>query len=308
MRLAWGAAVVAWAMLPVSVLAVPSPSPSLDRILVTPPSGYFAYTTSPYHGPFTAPEFAATWGADSASGESQLHSDGFVDGYGLMWLQQSTGRFLAEFVIAFQGGNGAESFLGSEKVENSANRHFQHADSVDGIGPLYFGVHGASSSPAQVLDSFEFVRGNDLLGIALWSPKDDVLDLARAQTKRQYDAAPASTIPPEQWPENARSTGTAGDSSGNLGQAVIAGVIIIAAFLAGGAYMLMRRAENPVRTAPAPPELSPDGQYWWNGSGWVANTEAAPPWAQRSPDGAYWWDGHGWQPVPGNIPSPPALR
>lgn len=127
------AAVASWVLLPLTAVAGPSPSPGLDRVLVAPPAGYTPFASSPYHGRFTAHEFAATWGANIATGESQLSADGFVDGYGLMWKEQATGRYLAEFVIAFQGGNGAEHWLGSEKVENSADSHFQHADTMDGL-------------------------------------------------------------------------------------------------------------------------------------------------------------------------------
>ncbi len=295
-------AALLWLVLPVSVAAAPSPSPSLDRLLVQPPDGYATQPSSPYHGRFTAEEFAATWGGNSSSGLSQLHSDGFVDGYGMMWLQQSTGRYLAEFVIAFQGGNGAQSFLGSDNVENRSDSHYQHADSMDGIGSVYYGVHGVSSG--QVLDGFEFVKGNDLLGVAFWSPRDDVLDLARSQTKRQYDATPAYTIPPEQWPESNRSSGSAADSF-NLGDAPVAGGLIVLALLAGGAYMLMRRAERPVTKTQSEPQLTSDGKFWWSGSAWIATSDMAPPWAQRSPDGVFWWDGQAWQPVPHRLTGAP---
>ena len=299
------AAIATWVLLPLSVWAAPSPSPSLNRILVAPPAGYTAFANGPYHGRFTAREFAATWGTNSATAESQLNADGFVDGYGLMWKEQATGRYLAEFVIAFQGGNGAENWLGSEKVENEADSHFQRADTMDGIGPYYFGVHGAA--PGQVLDGFEFVKGNDVLGVAFWSPKDDVLELARSQSKRQYDAAPAWTIPSWQWPENARDLGQASISSSGLDQWVVVGLIFIVALFAGGGYMYMRRAEHPAKAVPAQ-EMSADVNYWWNGSGWIANSETPPPWAQRSPDGAFWWDGRSWQPVPQHVAAPPGVR
>ncbi|HKW71692.1 MAG TPA: hypothetical protein VJQ08_02560 [Candidatus Dormibacteraeota bacterium] len=300
------AGIATWLLLPLSVSAASSPSPDLGRILIAPPPGYTASPTATYHGRFTAQDFALTWGSNSATGLSQLSSDGFVDGYGMMWKEAATGRYLAEFIIEFQGGNGATNWLGSEEVENKADSHYQHADSIDGIGTYYYGVHGAQQSPAQVLDGFEFVKGNDMLGVAFWSPKDDVLELARTQTKRQYDAAPVWTIPSAQWPENNRDVGQ-GPSLADMNQGIIGGLLVIVALLAGGGFWFMRRAERP-KPAEVKPEMSPDGQFWWSGSTWVATSEMPPPWAQRSPDGAYWWDGQKWRAVPQNPVSAPAPR
>jgi hypothetical protein len=39
----------------------------------------------------------------------------------------------------------------------------------------------------------------------------------------------------------------------------------------------------------APPQLSPDGRSWWDGSAW----------RQVSSDRRSWWDGASWQPLPG---------
>jgi len=39
------------------------------------------------------------------------------------------------------------------------------------------------------------------------------------------------------------------------------------------------------------PQVSPDGQFWWDGSAWQ-------PMPTLSPDGTHWWDGRAWQPVP----------
>jgi len=42
---------------------------------------------------------------------------------------------------------------------------------------------------------------------------------------------------------------------------------------------------------PRPPQVSPDGHFWWDGRAWQAMPTL-------SPDGRHWWDGQSWQSVP----------
>jgi hypothetical protein len=42
---------------------------------------------------------------------------------------------------------------------------------------------------------------------------------------------------------------------------------------------------------PQPPQVSPDGHFWWDGRAWQAMPTL-------SPDGRHWWDGQSWQSVP----------
>jgi hypothetical protein len=52
---------------------------------------------------------------------------------------------------------------------------------------------------------------------------------------------------------------------------------------------------------PKPPDdavLSPDGQYWWDGTRWAPVADAPPSNALLSPDGTEWWDGTSWHIVP----------
>src|SRR5205823_5230728 len=45
-------------------------------------------------------------------------------------------------------------------------------------------------------------------------------------------------------------------------------------------------------------QMSPDGNYWWDGQAWRDASREAPPAALRSLDGYYWWDGRTWRTVP----------
>src|SRR5258705_6581826 len=96
---------------PISALAAPSPSPALGTLLVAPPAGYKQLTTGTFHGQFDATAYAAQYQSNVLAGITLIH-DGFVDGYGMEWVQSSTHRVLIEFVIAFAGARGAKSWLG----------------------------------------------------------------------------------------------------------------------------------------------------------------------------------------------------
>ena len=347
MRAVCAVPAIALVLLPLSAAAAsPSPtppvrlSPTLDHVLVAPPSGYTVLTGSGLqNGHFTTHDWTQDFGAKAAEGQRLLGQDGFVDGYNVTWASQSTRHILNEFVLAFAGGKGAAEWFAYQKGYDTSTPQFQHADSLSGI-PQYYGVHETQSSVygQAYLDGFLFLKGNDLIGVAYISLNDDNLSFATAQAKSQYAAAPASTIPPAQWPENANpgpasESPVAATSSGGLGNALPYALIIGAALVAiglGAALLLMRvrRSSSPAAAAPPlapvtgpapvapvaaapfagaaaaspaatlPQQMSVDGNYWYDGERWVDVNQDAPPFAQRSPDGAFWWDGYSWRPVP----------
>lgn len=43
--------------------------------------------------------------------------------------------------------------------------------------------------------------------------------------------------------------------------------------------------------------MSPDRDYWWDGTEWRPVADCAPPEAQRSEDGRHWFDGRDWRPL-----------
>ncbi len=285
----------------------PTLSPSLQSTLAPPPDSYKANVSSALVGNFRASDYAATWGTDSTVGLNDLQLDGFVAGYGLAKADPATGRILAEFVMAFMGQRGALRFMASDKAENLASPHFQHGEPGSGLGQYFFGVREAQASPPLLVDAFEFVKGNDLFGVGLYAAKDDsLLAHAQAQATAQYDAAPASTIPPPLWLENQAATaGNQGFSLGS-GPEIFIGLAVVAVLAAAGVVVWMRQNELKPEKPKVAQQMTADGQYWWNGTYWIATSEYAPPWAQRSKDEAFWWDGHAWQAVP--RPSTPVGR
>ena len=292
----------ALALAPLTVHATSSPNPSLDTVLAAPPSSDFSeLTTSPLHGKFTAHDWAglSSSSAAAAQTESTLNRDGFVDGYGKTWAQASSGHALIEAVMAFSGGRGAQSALSGMEASDKSDTSYKKPDTVTGISP-YYGAHFVDDTNQVVEDFFAFAKGNDVFGIAFVSAKDDVLDDATRQIQTQYSGAPGSTIPSAEWPENI-------SPAASFPFAVFGAGVGFVVVVAGLVAFLMLRRRTPAVGAYgtfAPPlslQMSPDGNYWWDGEAWRDAAQEVPPTAQRSVDGHYWWDGRTWRAV-----APPA--
>jgi hypothetical protein len=314
-------AAAALCLLPLSAAAAPSPtpSPSLDTVLAPPPSGFAELTSSSIHGHISAHDYATTADATKAAQiEDTLNKDGYVDGFGNTWLSQTTRHVLVEFALAFTGGRGARSWLTSAEAGDKSGTTYKHADTMTGIDP-YYGEHVVQTTNGSTTygDGFSFVKGNDVFLVLIVSGTDDALQPAIAQTKAQYDAAPSETIPSSQWPENAPSNTPAFQAG--VATAILLPIIVVVAIVAVVVGVLVRRSRRSAMPAfaagapgamgaPGTPQMSPDGNYWWDGQTWRDAANEAPPDAQRSSDGTLWWDGRNWRPAPQSSPpeQPPA--
>lgn len=260
------AAAAAMSIAPVGAGATPSPSPSLDQVLAPPPSADFSeLTTAPLRGQFNAHDWAAANATGSAVAETEatLAKDGFVTGFAQAWSQASSGHAMVEAVMAFSGGREAKSALASLQRSDRSRTGYQHEDTLSGI-ETYYGVHLDDPLTRVVADLFVFVKGNDVFFVLFASHQDDVLAPAREQAEKQFDDAPASTIPASLWPENAVAAG----SSPGLGLGLVVGLVVVLAVIA--AIRLRRRRVGPVPammsagraggfTQAAPPERRPGG-------------------------------------------------
>jgi hypothetical protein len=186
------------------IAATPGPSVSLDTLLAPPPTGYAAdvEANGTPLGPFSATEYAGFVQADNTqAAASALSRDGFVAGYAGSWTEQTSGRGLVELVVAFSGGAGARSWLGTAQAAARASDYYKGAIPVAGVGP-YYGVRYANPTVPSYADVVSFVKGNDFFTVGFVSSTDDLGAAAATQAKKQFDAAPPDSIPPAQWPEN----------------------------------------------------------------------------------------------------------
>ncbi len=283
MRRILGALVgTASAMIPLSAAALVTPSPSLAQIMLPAPSGYTSQTSSAISGSFTSSNLSSTWGTQAPQAQKALEQDGFVDGYGITVINQTVHHALIEYIVAFDGGQGAMNWLSFTEAGDKADPTYRHSDSISGIG-AYYGEHNVYPSQ-DVSDAFAFVKGNDFFVIGFESTQDDVLNLAISRAKSQYDSAPDSTIPPEQWPENFKSPTSQGAASqgaafalgGLMAEGIAALLVVAVILLMVGLAIRYRRGRTITASLPLP----------------------MPPGAQMSPDGGFWWDGEQWRRVP----------
>ena len=311
-------------------LAAPSPSPALSGLLVSPPgTGFVENKTGAglLHGAFDAAGYAQTTaGAKASQTKQALDQDGFLTGFGRTWLSLKTGHGYVEFVMAFTGAKGAKTWLQQSELADKADPTFKNALTITGISS-YYGARLVGNG--IYADGYEFVKGNDTFLVSYISAKNDLGTIAATQAKRQYDAAPAYTIPPAQWPETTAAnsaTGAVRVIGGVVVAILIVGVIVAALLVTRSrrrpALQTMPLEETPAFLAPAdvtapapvavPDAVSPpvpggpfvmseDRLAWWDGTAWRDAAHEVPPAAQRSEDGQFWWDGEAWRPIP---PSP----
>ena len=304
------AAAVCFALAPLSAsAATPSPSPSLDTVLAKPPASDFTVlTSSPIHGEFTAHDWAVNGtGVSSSETEATLNRNGFVTGYGLTWVSTSQRRVLVEISMAFTGGRGAKRTLLALETSEKADASYKHDNTLTGIDS-YYGSHLYDATNKVYEDGFSFTKGNDLFQVYFGAPTDNNLAAATSQAKTQYDSAPDSTIPSSQWPENAQTSNSAAYTAGSVFGLLIIGALVVGVIGVVVGLVLRSRRRPPAMAqtfAPVPLsglQMSPDGNYWYDGQNWRDAATEVPPGAQRSSDGTLWWDGRTWRPAP----QPPA--
>ncbi|HKW69122.1 MAG TPA: hypothetical protein VJP81_00935 [Candidatus Dormibacteraeota bacterium] len=311
---ATAAAAVASLLLAPSVAAAPpSPSPSLDTVLAEPLASDFVPESRfvmALQGDFDAVDFLAVLNSSKPSHTlANLKDDGFVAGYGRSWSGNRTNHLLLEAVVAFSGGAGAKKWVPEARSLDQNGSYFKGNFSISGID-LQYGDHFANPAGPAYADSAGFVKGNDFFLVYMYSQKDDLSDFVARQARQLYDLAPASTIPPSKWPENAAVSSTPTSLPSFVPNAVLLALaaVVVVLFVVLLGVLVLRRGRPGLAPAPAVPvgiQMSSDGFYWWDGQSWRDASQSAPPAAQRSADGNYWWDGGKWRSMPRPPESPP---
>lgn len=247
-------------------------SASLSSLLAAAPPGYVEDTESAGTpvGEFDEEGYLTYLAPDDPNATAAtLRSDGFVGGYGRSWTHQATGAGFAEIVVAFQGGRGARRWLTTTEDNVRQDPYYQSDIKVDGVG-AYVGVRYYDPKSAVHAAVVSFVKGNDFFIVGFVSDAD-MADAAVAQSKLQYDFAAAQSIPPAEWPENARTP----PGLISTGSAVL--VLALVALVAAGLWFIVRRRVRPAAATAG---------FMWDGRTW------------RSADGKLWWDGNVWREVP----------
>jgi hypothetical protein len=304
------------ALQPALALAAPTPSPSLDGILASPPAADFkelpSTTSGIFAGAFDAKGYVTISGTpDPDNDQKTMEHDGFLSGFGKTWVQSSKNHVMVEAVLAFSGGDGASKWMRQAEAADKGLPSYKNALTISGVAG-YYGAHLFDTTSGLYSDGFVVVRGNDAFLVVFASRKDDLGATAATQAKKQYDGAPESTIPKSQWPES-KVTKAALDVA-KVGVGVIVGVLILALIV--GAALIVRSRRRPTLqpvaagggfiapaavATPAVPtsaiQMSDDRRSWWDGMNWRDAEREVPPGAQRSPDGHSWWDGQAWRPT-----------
>jgi hypothetical protein len=324
--------------------AAPTPSPGLDGILIKPPgTGYkeeAKATPGIVEGPFDAAKYAEVTAApDAAATAKALTQDGFLSGYGRTWVSAGTAHVFVEAVMAFSGAKGASTWLRQSEAADKADPSYSQALTISGIG-TYYGARLIDKVHKVYGDAFVFAKGNDVVLVTYVSSKNDLGTVAALQTRKQFDATPAYTIPPGQWPESKVAASSPFAGLRTIG--LIVGAVIILGLIGAAGFILWSRRRPALRAIPAldPPGfvsgtsvgvpqaapsevavpmavavpgaaappimegpfvMSEDRLSWWDGAAWRNAEHEVPPAAQRSEDGNFWWDGETWRPMP---PSP----
>jgi len=236
--------------------AAPTPSPGLDGILIKPPgTGYKEEpkaTAGIIEGPFDAAQYAQVTAApDAAATAAALAQDGFLSGYGRTWVSAGNAHVFVEAVVAFAGAKGAKAWLRQSETADKADPSYAQALTISGID-TYYGARLIDKVHKIYGDAFVFAKGNDVILVTYVSSKNDLGTIAAAQAKRQFDAAPPYTIPPDQWPES--NVVASSPFAGLKTIGLIVGALIILGLLGAGGFILLvsAPAQAPGHSGPGP--------------------------------------------------------
>jgi len=305
-----------------AALAAPTPSPGLDGILIKPPgTGYKEEpkaTLGIIEGPFDAAKYAEVTAApDPASAAKTLTDDGFLTGFGRTWVSAGNAHVFVEAIMSFSGAKGAKTWLRQSEAADKADPSYVQALTITGID-TYYGARLVDKVHKIYGDAFVFVKGNDVVLVTYVSNKNDVGAIAAIQTRKQYDATPAYTIPPAEWPESkvVATSPFSGSTFKTIG--LIVGVLFLLGLIGAGGFILWSRRRPALQAIPAeqtPPYVATADPGPVAPAFAVALPAAvAAPMAMAespAPEGPFvmsedrlnWWDGAAWRDAEHEVPA-----
>ncbi len=306
--------------------AAPTPSPGLDGILIKPPgTGYKEEpkaTAGFFEGPFDGAKYAEVTAApDAAAMAKALTKAGFLTGFGRTWVSAGNAHVFVEAIMAFSGAKGATTWLRQSEAADKADPSYTQALTISGID-TYYGARLVDKVHKVYGDAFVFAKGNDVVLVTYVSNKNDLGTVAATQARKQFDATPAYTIPPDQWPESAVVSSSPFSGLKTIG--LIIGALIVLGLIGAGGFILWSRRRPALQAIPT---LDPPG--FVSGTSITAPQAAATPPAVAVPmaaavpgavappiqegpfvmseDRLSWWDGAAWRDAAHEVP-PAAQR
>lgn len=260
-------------MVPATALAAgPTPDPAaLQKMVVdAPDSGWIESVPAPntLEGPFDAQSYADDVYDDAqtkADVAAHLDSYGFLGGYGRSFYKSSKKAWIEEDVKSFDTRAGAISFWTWMKswLPEGADTTTPLIDTT--VIPNSFGTEWVLSG-FHATDTL-FTKGAFMYDVVMGSYTDFTRSDALAQARSAFEFAPAGDAPVgEQNPTPVAPS--LPPASNGMAFALLAVVLLaLGACLIGGLIaaiiLVRRRAAPPTRTV-----LSPDGNYWWDGTSW----------------------------------------
>ena len=270
MRIAFVLAAAILAVAPVAAIAA-TPSPNLDlnvlrAALAAAPDS--AWEESPIggddlEGPFDATSYVNAGWTDQQTRDDvrgRLAYDRFVGGYGRVFYNEQLDAFIAEDVKAFPNAADARSFWTWSRSEF----HNEDADAVatpeipSSFGDKY------TNGDWNAIDVY-FPKGTYVFTVTVGSSVEPLVDIAQSQATAVYDYAPTWNLLPEAALPVAAHMGFGRGILPGLEAVAVVGAIITFAGMAVLLIVGLRRRRpqlQPVST------LSPDGNYWWDGTAW----------------------------------------
>jgi hypothetical protein len=260
-------------MVPATAQAAgPSPDPeALQKMLVNAPDSAWVESVpgpNTLEGPFDAQSYALTVYDDAQTRTDvtqHLESSGFLGGYGRSFYKSSKKAWIEEDVKSFDTKAGALSFWSWMKswLPEGADTTTPVVDTTAipnsfGTEWLFAGFHATDTL---------FTKGAFMYDVVVGSDTDFTRTDALAQARSAFEFAPVGDAPILQQNPTPLAPSLPPSSNG-VAIAVLAFVFLaLGACLIGGLVaaiiLVRRRAAPPTRTV-----LSPDGNYWWDGTTW----------------------------------------
>jgi hypothetical protein len=260
-------------MAPATALAAgPSPDPAaMKKMLVNAPDGGWiesAPAPNTLEGPFDAQTFTTDVYDDAQTRTdvaTHLQNYGFLGGYGRTFHKASSKAWIEEDVKSFDTKAGAVAFWTWMKswLPEGADTTTPVVDTSAipnsfGTEWLLSGFHATDTLFTKGAFMYDIVVGSDtdFIRADALNEARSAFEFAPAGDAPIYQQAPQPLAPSAPPPANGMAAAIAALVFVSLGACLIGGLI-------AAIFLVRRRPTPPLRTV-----LSPDGNYWWDGSSW----------------------------------------